>query len=307
MSRPAAEDTTSGRPVPDWFVDALAHVPQHRTLTVAGHRVAYRTWGEPGDPAIVLVHGAAAHSGWWDHVAPLLARAGHHVLAPDLGGHGDSDRLPAYGLSAWSEEVAAVVATVDRPLLVGHSLGGLVAYLVAESGADLRGLLVVDAEVPEHAEEFTPPDWRPPRQARTYPDEQTIVGRFRTLPRASTSAEHVVRHVAHGSVVETPDGWTWKFDPRFFEHDRIGLDDLRPVDGCPVRLLRGADGLVDDLMASRVAERLGHPGPPVTIPDSGHHVPLDQPLALVEVVLDAATRWASTPRPDRPATLEEAP
>ena len=76
--------------VPDWFARAIAQAPEHRDVVVAGARVAYRAWGPAGAPGVVLVHGGAAHSGWWDHVAPLLT--GHRVVALDLTGHGDSDR-----------------------------------------------------------------------------------------------------------------------------------------------------------------------------------------------------------------------
>ena len=56
----------------------------------------------------MLVHGGAAHSGWWDHVAPLLTW--HRVVALDLTGHGDSDRREVYDMRLWAREVVAVAA-----------------------------------------------------------------------------------------------------------------------------------------------------------------------------------------------------
>ena len=75
---------------PTWFTDALAHAVRHADVTVDGARIAYRAWGKPGRQGVVLVHGGAAHAGWWDHIAPFLA-AEHRVVAIDLSGHGDSD------------------------------------------------------------------------------------------------------------------------------------------------------------------------------------------------------------------------
>ena len=56
----------------------------------------------------------AAHSGWWDHIAPFLSRT-HRVIAPDLSGHGDSDCRDAYDLDIWAQELLAV------PAAAGHS------------------------------------------------------------------------------------------------------------------------------------------------------------------------------------------
>ena len=55
---------------PAWFAAALAQAPERREVEVDGTPVRYRVWGEAGRPGLVLVHGGAAHSGWWDHVAP---------------------------------------------------------------------------------------------------------------------------------------------------------------------------------------------------------------------------------------------
>ena len=73
---------------PSWFSEAIANVPQMRSIEVDGLRIAYRVWGDESLPGLILVHGGAAHSGWWDHIAPLLTS--HRVVAPDLSGHGDS-------------------------------------------------------------------------------------------------------------------------------------------------------------------------------------------------------------------------
>ena len=99
-------DTNSAAP-PAWFTAALATPVTQRTTIVDGATIAYRTWGEPGGRGIVLVHGGAAHSCWWDHIGPLLAD-GRLVVALDLSGHGDSARRESYGLDQWAREVLAV-------------------------------------------------------------------------------------------------------------------------------------------------------------------------------------------------------
>ena len=57
---------------PAWFSAALDAAVQEGTTVVDGASIAYRAWGDPDGRSIVLVHGGAAHSRWWDHIAPLL-------------------------------------------------------------------------------------------------------------------------------------------------------------------------------------------------------------------------------------------
>ncbi|MGD0706351.1 MAG: alpha/beta fold hydrolase, partial [Trebonia sp.] len=104
MTSPADADAAEQPGRPAWFTAALAAPVQARRTTVEGTEIAYRAWGEPADRGIVLVHGGAAHSRWWDHIGPLLAD-GWRVVALDLSGHGDSGRRDSYTLDVWSREV----------------------------------------------------------------------------------------------------------------------------------------------------------------------------------------------------------
>lgn len=115
--------TTDEAP-PAWLVRAVAVKPQHADLRVAGARIQDGTWGDPELPSVVLVHGGAAHSGWWDHIAD-----GGRVVALDLSGHGDSEHRLKYDMRLWAEEVAAVTAAegLRRPVIIGHSMGGWAA------------------------------------------------------------------------------------------------------------------------------------------------------------------------------------
>lgn len=293
---------------PAWFSNALAEVPRHDTVAGDLGPTACRRWGRPGDPLIVLIHGGAAHAGWWDHIAPALA-AHHRVVAPDLAGHGDTAPSATYSYDAWSRQVVDVVRDEEPfgpALLVGHSMGGAVALAAAEKlGRAASGVLMVDTEIPVTRESFTRPAWTPTNAHRVHADRAGLVARFRTLPADEDHLDYVTAHVAEHSVASTSGGWAWKFDPRFFNHDRIGLDDLRPL-ACPVTIVRGENGLVEEPLAREAAIRLGHPHHPVTIPGSGHHVPLDQPVALAAVIAHAARTHLSDPIHGRPAMTEGA-
>src|ERR1700739_91182 len=94
---------------PAWFTQALAAPVAERMTVHDGVSIAFRMGGGPSGRGVVLVHGGAAHSRWWDHIAPMLA-VGRRVIAIDLSGHGDSGRRESYNLDAWAHEILAVMA-----------------------------------------------------------------------------------------------------------------------------------------------------------------------------------------------------
>src|SRR5215212_8401608 len=128
--------------VSDPLTRALGTVPEHRSVAVDGARIAYRAWGEQGRTGVVLVHGGAAHSGWWDHIGPQLS--GHRVIAPDMSGYGDSEHRPSYSKAMWARELAevALAEDLDRPVVVGHSKGGWVSIAAGVQHADVFSAVV---------------------------------------------------------------------------------------------------------------------------------------------------------------------
>jgi pimeloyl-ACP methyl ester carboxylesterase len=97
------------------------------TVSRDGVEIAYATFGEPdGDaPAVVLVHGWSGNRGYWAHQTDFLAER-HHVIAVDLGGHGESGLgRDDWNLAAFGDDVVAVIETVgaQKVALVGHSIG----------------------------------------------------------------------------------------------------------------------------------------------------------------------------------------
>lgn len=285
-------------PVPAWFEAALAETPERGELEVEGARIAYRAWGDPSAPVTVLVHGGAAHAGWWDHVGPLLDE---RVVALDLSGHGDSDHREAYSLETWAREVVAVAATqyagtprrAARPVVVGHSMGGFVALTVARDHGDVvAGAAAIDSPVREMSSEARA--WvesgRDVPPHKVHPDLATILGRFRTLPEDDSTLEYVRDHIARDSVREVEGGWSWKFDPRIFLRSRMEPEELAST-VCPVALVRGDRGMATTDITTNVAERLGGHVPVTVVRDCGHHVMLDQPVALVAALQALVGEW----------------
>ena len=106
--------------------------------------------GPPGAATVVCVHGLGGSHLNWDRLAPLL-RTRHRVLAVDLPGFGLSPppRGPAT-VRRNVDELAGFLATCEAPVtLVGNSMGGLIAVLVASRHPDLvRALALLDPALP---------------------------------------------------------------------------------------------------------------------------------------------------------------
>jgi pimeloyl-ACP methyl ester carboxylesterase len=280
---------------PAWFSAALAAPVQEGAITVDGASIAYRAWGDP-DPdgrSIVLVHGGAAHSRWWDHIAPLLT-AGWRVVAVDLSGHGDSDRRDRYSLDTWAREVLAVVAeagSAAASVVIGHSMGGLVTLRLATlAGSQIAGAVAIDSPVRDMA-----PEDRAARQhrafgpLRVYPTPEAAVARFRPIPDQPTLA-YIADHVAATSIRAAEGGWTWKFDPNVFARDHLTPELLTRLD-CRVALFRAEHGLVTPQQGEVLYDRLGRVAPVIEIPVAGHHIMLDQPVALVAALRTLLADW----------------
>lgn len=124
-------------------------------------RLACHQWGERTGPAVVLLHSLGEDSTTWFEVAPVLAKH-HTVYALDLRGHGGSSHMSEYSLETMGDDVLAALDQLDLvgACLVGHSLGGMVAYLAAGQQPASIGRLIL--------EEAPPP--LPPKPARLVPD-----------------------------------------------------------------------------------------------------------------------------------------
>jgi pimeloyl-ACP methyl ester carboxylesterase len=103
-----------------------------RTIRIDGNRIAYRIAGD--GPLLLLLHGMAGSSATWRYVMPKLTSR-FTVLAPDLLGHGASDK-PAIRYS---------IDTFARATVVGQSLGGGVAMQLAVGSPERCERLVLVA------------------------------------------------------------------------------------------------------------------------------------------------------------------
>ena len=103
--------------------------------------------GTPGAPALLLIHGTAGSTAWWDPVVPALAGA-CRVIRVDLLGHGrSSSPAGGYGIPAHARRVGAALDRLGagRVTVIGHSMGCMVATALAEQRPDkVEALALID-------------------------------------------------------------------------------------------------------------------------------------------------------------------
>lgn len=281
---------------PPWFSSALATRPTVSRVDVDGASINALSWGDPSLPGVMLIHGGAAHAHWWSFIAPQLTH-GYHVAALDLSGHGDSDHRHLYAMETWSAEVLAVAEHLgmDRPILIGHSMGGFVAMVAAAlHGSRLAGTIIVDSPVrrpdPESEEGSRGRAFRNPK---TYASMDEALDHFHLVPPQPCENRYIVDHIARHSLRQTDDGWTWKFDRRVFQRFlRQERSEYLATVSCRIAVLHGQfSAIVTPDVTDYMAELLGRNAPFVEIPQAHHHLMLDQPLAFLAAVRALLADW----------------
>ena len=121
-------------------------LPRSRTLK-GDPKLAYYDsgGGRPNEPPILLLHGASLRSEDWENIFPRLATR-YRVVAYDARGHGKSGRATSYTLVDLADDAARVLREVAKApaIVVGHSIGGATAYVLAAREPALVKALVLE-------------------------------------------------------------------------------------------------------------------------------------------------------------------
>lgn len=249
-----------------------------------------------GSPTVLLLHGLAGHRGEWNPVIAQLDPA-IGVIAPDQRAHGDRFDPGVNCLDSRdvhvSDAVSLIDAFADGPVVVvGQSMGGIVALLLAHARPDLVShLVLVEAGV----------------QAMTESDLESLAQWFESWPSRFVGRDDALAFF--GQTMRSPAAWVDglestasglvpRFDPAQMLDTMRSLAFTDRMDAwraltMPTTLIVGADSFVSE--AERAAMTEARPETSrVTIADSGHDVHLDQPDEVAGAIAAAATNEDQT-------------
>lgn len=188
-------------------------------------RLAARAWGAADAAPVLALHGWLDNAASFDRLAPLLG--GAHVVALDLPGHGHSAHLPGgcrYHFVDYAADVLAAADALgwDRFSLLGHSLGGAVATLLAAARPGrIERLALIEALGPLTAEAAEAPELLAQAIARAGQAGRRPAPVYASLEEALAArcaAGHLspsaARPLVERGTVAGEDGLRWRTDPR---------------------------------------------------------------------------------------------
>jgi len=253
-------------------------------------RLHYLDYGTAGRPAMLCLHGGAAHGHWFDFVAPGFT-FDYHVRALDQRGHGDSAWLhpPSYRYEDYAADLNEVVAKLDLRdfVLVGHSMGGMVSLLYAATHPGrVAQLVIIDTTMRMSEERLAAMREVGNRPSRPHPTLDEFIARFRLRPPGSTPPPEILQHVARHSARQAAEGdWRHKFDRNVYAQ-RPELDGI-PYWGdikIPALLVKGA---TSERISPQVLEQIRARCPHVELAEvahADHHVTLDNPRGCIDAI-----------------------
>lgn len=253
-------------------------------------RIHYAERGEAtaGQPPVVFIHGAGAGSAIWMMTMARVARFARAV-AVDLPGHGPSetngtalDGAGGLTLTRYRDTVGELGAALclGPSVLVGHSMGALIALEAALTWPDKARALVLCAAAPKMPvdPELQALLREDPERARSWIADRGLSPRARPAVRrgflaaGALAAAEVTR--ADFEIVRTTD-----------------LRERLATLACPVTWIDGADDRIVRIVPGTDDRR----GEIVLVPDAGHLLPIEAPAAIADAVRDALGTGAASP------------
>lgn len=253
----------------------------------------------------MLIHGWGSSAAAWNATSERLLRAGIEVLTVDLRGHGASpaSRDPlTIELLAGDVRRAIEASGLHRPLLMGHSGGGLIALALAASGGAWSGLVLLATAM--HA---GPPS---PTELRLLGSE--LLGRLLTDPwRAEFILSRTMGPTApfHGRASAGRDLAATPAAVRAEYFRLAGLPSAArgPLPrGLPVRVLGGAEDRVSPLAEVHATARSLGLASAIALEGRGHALPLEVPELIASEVIRLLDRDSGSPGPGSPRDARSA-
>jgi pimeloyl-ACP methyl ester carboxylesterase len=238
--------------------------------------------GGSGDRLLVLLHGLGATgdvwSGWW----PLLARRWPgRWLAPDLPGHGGSPPLATYSFDGFAAAVAGIVPPGTGVVVLGHSLGGVVALALADEkfSIPVQAVIGLGIKVVWTSEELDRARAAAHRPAAWFASRAEAADRYLRVS-GLTGLVPASDPAVDAGLVEQDGRWRLAMDPGAIAVGAPDMADLLARSQAPVTLARGEH---DPMNTAGELAQLGTAT--VTLPGLGHNAHVESPELSIALLL----------------------
>ncbi len=245
-----------------------------------------RSGGAADGPLLVLLHGLGGTAEVWRGVEALLpeAWAGGWLLV-DLPGHGRSPHVASYSFADQARLVAEALPTGRDLVLLGHSMGGMVALALAgfDDGAHrVRRVIGFSIKTwwPEH--QVLGMQAQSTRPARIFATRAEAVERYLMASGLQGLADPA-SPVHEAGIARTDEGWRIAQDMRTFDFGVPDMEALVSAAPCPITLGRGAEDLM--IRPVNYAHLAADHGVDLVVWDGlGHNPHVEDPAAVVAIL-----------------------
>lgn len=280
-----------------------SYAMEEEYIEVRGLQLCLCSWGERNQPLVLCLHGILEQGAAWQEVAIRLAAKGYRVVAPDLRGHGKSDRVGrggSYNLLDFLGDIDAIIQHLsDRPFtLVGHSLGSVIAAIFASiRSAKVNNLILVETVLPTEVEQNETVE-----QLATHLDYLASVPEHPVVPDLAAAAKRLqlgtpalsdslAMQLADRIIEPCEGGVRWRWDALLRTRAGIGFNGIDRAKylqllqqiKAPITLIYGDKSdfnRPEDLAAQQQAMPQGKR----ILLFGGHNLHLETPGALAEIV-----------------------
>lgn len=286
--------------------DVVDLLMEETLVTIRGLKICLCTWGPEEGPLVLCLHGILEQGAAWSEVAIRLAQKGYRVIAPDLRGHGRSDRVGkggSYNLIDFLGDIDAIVEILAGKafILVGHSLGSVLGAIFATIRPQtIKNIVLVETILPTANENDDPTvalanqldSMAAPPEHPVFPDVKTAASRLRqATPAISPSLAMLL---AERITEPCKGGVRWRWEPLLRTRTGISLNGigrsrylklLRKIK-VPITLVYGDKSnfnRIEDLNKQQEAM----PNATKVVVSGGHNLPLEAPSALAKIISGA--------------------
>lgn len=240
---------------------------------------------EGGGPLVVLLHGLSGTGAVWRGLTRLLDQhwPGRWV-APDFRGHGRSPHLERYGMGLHAADIAGSIGAAEDVYLIGHSMGGQCAMMLASGwfGFMPKAVVAIGVAVDWDDAARAKIDKLVETPARYFASQQEARERF-ILVNGLKGMVDAQSDIAASGVMQENGQWRLSADNRAAMVACASTRQVYSAAVAPVTLTHGDQ----DTMVTR--EELASLDPDyVTIPACGHNVHVEKPEAIWDLLRTAA-------------------